>query len=59
MPVKIVKVVTAFPLSHYENGFSHGTSCIEAKPQSEIQPNGSFDEKSPSNNAHDGDGSFG
>jgi len=59
MPVKIVKVVTAFPLSHYANGFSHGTSCIEAKPQPEIQPNSSFDEKSPSHYAIDGNGSFG
>jgi len=36
---------TAFPLSHYANGFSHspnGNTSIEAKPQPEITPNGSF-----------------
>jgi len=53
---------TAFSLSHYANGFSHspyGNSCIEAKPQPEITPNGSFDEKVPSHYAIDGNGSFG
>jgi len=55
--------ITVFPLSHYANGFSHspyGTSCIEAKPQPEIQPNGSFDERFPSSHAyHNENGSFG
>jgi len=51
-----------FQLSQYSNGFSHllyGTSYIEAKPQPEIQPNGSFDENFPSHYVHDGNGSFG
>jgi len=54
--------ITAFPLSHYANGFSHslyGNTCIEAKPQPEITPNGSFDENFPSHYAIDGNGSFG
>jgi len=32
---------------------------MEAKPQPEITPNGSFDEKFPSHYAIDGNGSFG
>jgi len=35
----IFKLYTAFPLSHYANGFSHspyGNSCIEAKPQRKL-----------------------
>jgi len=41
---------TAFPLSHYANGFfypPHGTGYIEAKQQPEIQSNGFFDKKFP------------
>jgi len=36
----------------------YGNSCIEAKPQPEITPNGSFDENFPSHYAIDGNGSF-
>jgi len=54
--------VTAVPLSHYANGFSHspyGNSCIEANPQPEITPNSSFDENFPAHYAIDGNGSYG
>jgi len=36
----------------------YGTSCIEAKPQLEIQSNGSFKEKFPLYYANDRNGSF-
>jgi len=38
---------------------SYGTSCIKAKPQPEIQLNGSFDEKFLSHYTIDGNRFFG